>query len=145
MAEGVQRAQEHRPALLRDERNVRLVAPGRVGNRGGARVGVPDRRFVGVTRSAVIGLVGRGRRVGGGRGRRDVGDRGDVVPVDAVADPEDGRGRQQADGSGGDGSIEEDGCERHFSRLPELLSQRVAVAVYCKKTRNRIRSADGRG
>ena len=72
---------------------------------------------MGVTRSAVIGLVGRGRRVGGGRGRRDVGDRGDVVPVDAVANPEDRRGRQQADGSGGDGSIEEDGCERHCSRL----------------------------
>ena len=36
----------------------------------------------------------------GGGGARDVGDRGDVVPVDAVADPEDQPGDEDPDGRG---------------------------------------------
>jgi hypothetical protein len=69
-------------------------------------------------------MVGLVDRLGGGRGRggaRDVGDRGDVVPIDPVADAQEKRGHQQAEASAGcgygKGIVDEQGEIGH-ERLP---------------------------
>jgi hypothetical protein len=57
---------------------------------------------------AVRSRVDAFSRVGRGRGRGDVADRGDVVPVEAVANPEQESGPQEAHASGR-GDVERDG------------------------------------
>jgi hypothetical protein len=106
VTEGVQRAQADRLELLRTEDPAPADRGGR-GQRRRTRTGVVRLDLEGAAVSvmgpadgAVLLLVG-GLRDSGGRGRaRDVGDRGDVVPVDAVPEPQDESGHEDAEPGG---------------------------------------------
>ena len=102
MPEGIKRPEYDRPALLRYETTA--VQLDRRTRRHGRRDAVPavrgmDLEFCRTAVRVVVGACQMFRDVpllaGIRRGRRarDVGDRGDVVPVDPVADPEHQRRR----------------------------------------------------